>query len=118
MSDNIHPGLLAPQVVDCSSLVLDPANARKHPDRNLESIKGSLSQFGQRKPLIVRRGLELRLPMERTYSCHTNEPIHCGTCAGCVERKMAFRQAGVVDWTAYLNQGMQNAPAASASAAS
>jgi DNA modification methylase len=40
--------------VDINSLTLDPANARKHPDKNLEAIKGSLNKFGQRKPIVVR----------------------------------------------------------------
>ena len=46
---------LLPLAVDLSSLVPDPANARKHDDRNLEAIKGSLSIFGQRKPIVVKR---------------------------------------------------------------
>ncbi|TNF24087.1 MAG: DNA methylase [Deltaproteobacteria bacterium] len=33
----------------------DPANARKHPDVNLDAIKASLVRFGQRKPIVVRR---------------------------------------------------------------
>lgn len=41
-------------VVPIDSLNLDPANARLHPERNLDAIKGSLSRFGQRKPIIVR----------------------------------------------------------------
>jgi len=36
-----------------SSLSLDPANARKHPERNLEQIKASLRRFGQQKPIVV-----------------------------------------------------------------
>jgi ParB-like chromosome segregation protein Spo0J len=36
-----------------SSLSPDPANARKHPDRNLEQIKASLRRFGQQKPIVV-----------------------------------------------------------------
>lgn len=39
--------------VSVSSLVLDPANARKHDKKNLEAIKGSLSKFGQQKPIVV-----------------------------------------------------------------
>ena len=34
-------------------LQLDPANARKHGDRNIEAIKGSLARFGQQKPIVV-----------------------------------------------------------------
>ena len=36
-----------------ASLSLDPANARRHPERNLEQIKSSLRRFGQQKPIVV-----------------------------------------------------------------
>lgn len=36
-----------------SSLVFDPANARKHGPKNLGAIKGSLARFGQQKPIII-----------------------------------------------------------------
>jgi hypothetical protein len=41
--------------VPCADLLLDPANARRHPERNLEAIKGSLRVYGQRKPVVVNR---------------------------------------------------------------
>ena len=31
----------------------DPANARKHPDRNLDAIKASLLRFGQQTPIVI-----------------------------------------------------------------
>lgn len=34
-------------------LNLDPNNARKHDNANLEAIAGSLTQFGQRKPIVI-----------------------------------------------------------------
>jgi DNA modification methylase len=46
---------LRPLAVDIADLVLDPANARKHPEANIEAIKGSLAVYGQRKPLVVNR---------------------------------------------------------------
>ena len=36
------------------SLHLDPANARAHDERNIDSIKASLQRFGQAEPLVVR----------------------------------------------------------------
>lgn len=36
-----------------SELSCDPANARKHGDRNLETIVASLRRFGQQKPIVV-----------------------------------------------------------------
>lgn len=36
-----------------ADLALDPANARKHNEQNLEAIKASLARFGQQKPIVV-----------------------------------------------------------------
>jgi ParB-like chromosome segregation protein Spo0J len=41
--------------VEVSTLLNDPANVRKHNERNLESIKASLARFGQQKPIVVGR---------------------------------------------------------------
>jgi DNA modification methylase len=39
--------------VPLTTLVPDPANARLHPERNLQSIIDSLRRFGQAEPLVV-----------------------------------------------------------------
>lgn len=46
---------LRPFAVEISSLHFDEANVRKHDERNLESIKRSLAEFGQRQPIVVQR---------------------------------------------------------------
>jgi DNA modification methylase len=46
---------LRPLAVPCSELIFDPANARRHPEPNLEALKGSLRVYGQRKPVVVNR---------------------------------------------------------------
>jgi DNA modification methylase len=46
---------LRPLAVPCTDLLLDPANARRHPEANLEALKGSLRVYGQRKPVVVNR---------------------------------------------------------------
>ena len=43
--------------ISIAQLSLDPKNARKHSARNLEAIAASLLKFGQRKPLVVHRGV-------------------------------------------------------------
>ena len=57
--DSPDLGHLAEQLralaVPIASLSLDPANARLHPERNLNAIQASLRAYGQRKPLVVRR---------------------------------------------------------------
>lgn len=39
--------------VPIDSIHLDPANVRRHPEKNLAAIKASLARFGQQKPIIV-----------------------------------------------------------------
>lgn len=39
--------------LEVSKLSNDPANARKHNDRNIEAIIASLRRFGQQKPIVV-----------------------------------------------------------------
>jgi len=45
--------------ISITDLSLDPKNARKHSARNLEAIAASLEKFGQRKPIVVHRGVVL-----------------------------------------------------------
>jgi len=42
-----------------TELSLDPNNARKHSDSNLKAIAASLSKFGQRKPIVIHKGVVL-----------------------------------------------------------
>lgn len=53
------------------------------------------------KAAIVRRGAELDVPFGLTWSCYVGGERHCGKCGTCVERKEAFRLAGVDDPTDY-----------------
>lgn len=39
--------------LDINDLVLDSCNARKHSQKNLKAIKGSLKAFGQQKPVVI-----------------------------------------------------------------
>lgn len=48
------------QPLKISDLQLDPNNARKHSDKNLEAIAGSLKQFGQRTPIVLHRGVVIK----------------------------------------------------------
>jgi 7-cyano-7-deazaguanine synthase len=51
---------------------------------------------------IAKRGAELAVPMELTWSCYQGGTTHCGQCGTCVERREAFELAGVTDPTEYL----------------
>jgi ParB-like chromosome segregation protein Spo0J len=39
--------------IEISTLANDPNNARRHPEKNLKAIKGSLAKFGQQKPIVI-----------------------------------------------------------------
>lgn len=50
---------------------------------------------------IVRRGAQLDVPFEKTWSCYEGGDQHCGRCGTCIERREAFHLAGVADPTEY-----------------
>jgi 7-cyano-7-deazaguanine synthase len=56
-----------------------------------------------RKADVVRRGIELGVPLERSLSCMAplEDGAHCGACSKCRERRDAFLEAGVRDPTTY-----------------
>jgi len=60
--------------------------------------------IAMRKSEIVRRGLELGAPLDRTWSCYQFEDEACGTCDSCRLRVQAFVQAGMRDPIAYRVQ--------------
>lgn len=51
---------------------------------------------------VVKKGLELNVPYELTWSCYEGGEKQCGTCGTCIDRKNAFKQNGVVDPVEYL----------------
>lgn len=56
-----------------------------------------------RKDQVVKLALELGAPIELTWSCYGERPVHCGRCQACVARKEAFAKAAVPDMTHYEN---------------
>lgn len=50
---------------------------------------------------LVKRGNELGIPFEKTWSCYAGGSKHCGKCGTCVERKEAFELVGLSDPTQY-----------------
>lgn len=50
---------------------------------------------------IARRGKELGIDYNETWSCYKGGEKHCGKCGTCVERKEALHDAGIEDTTEY-----------------
>jgi 7-cyano-7-deazaguanine synthase len=59
---------------------------------------------GYLKADVVRLGASLGVPFALTYSCYAGQPMHCGECGACRERRAAFRLAGVEDTTEYATR--------------
>jgi len=85
---------------DCRETFVRPlAEALKNADWHpVEIIRPFINMT---KSDIVKCGVEVGAPMELSYSCYEGESAHCGLCGTCVERKEAFKEAGVDDPTLY-----------------
>ena len=53
------------------------------------------------KAEIVKKGIELKAPLQLTWSCYQNEDEACGVCDSCAFRLRGFQQAGVEDQIPY-----------------
>ncbi len=56
-----------------------------------------------KKSGLLKEAVKLGVPLEKTWSCYLNGPLHCGKCESCLNRKKAFREAGIPDPTTYAN---------------
>jgi 7-cyano-7-deazaguanine synthase len=71
------------------------------PDTHIEIMTPVI---GMRKWEIVKRGMELGAPLDRTWSCYQFEDAACGACDSCRLRLTAFAEAGIGDPIAYRVQ--------------
>ena len=53
--------------------------------------------IGMSKAQVVKRGLELGVPYELTWSCYEGKDKPCGVCGTCRDRKAAFEANGITD---------------------
>jgi 7-cyano-7-deazaguanine synthase len=72
--------------------------ARLGTEMNIE-IKAPFS--GISKAELLKIGANLGVPYELTWSCYLDKEKHCGKCESCVNRKAAFKVAGIPDPTQY-----------------
>jgi 7-cyano-7-deazaguanine synthase len=105
--------------LDVGRLALGPLAGNPFPDARpefFEAMSRALS-LGLDRPIaiaaplstlhkedVIRLGLELGVPLERTLSCMN--PIdrrHCGRCSKCRERQQAFEAASLSDTTSYAS---------------
>ncbi len=81
---------------DCSTVFNDAINKA--------IFEGSGRQLHIEAPFInmnkadvVKKGLELNVPFELTWSCYEGGDEPCGVCATCIDRAEAFKLNGVKD---------------------
>ena len=61
------------------------------------SIKIKTPLISLSKKEIVLKGLELKAPLEKTWSCYRNQDRACGICDSCILRLRGFMEAGAAD---------------------
>lgn len=77
------------------------ARAGTRPETRIEILTPVIHM---RKSEIVRTGMELKAPLEKTWSCYQGEDEACGVCDSCRLRLKAFAEAGYADPIAYRAQ--------------
>jgi len=50
-----------------------------------------------KKSEIVKKAIELKAPLELSWSCYKNEDRACGKCDSCMLRLKGFQEAGLID---------------------
>jgi 7-cyano-7-deazaguanine synthase len=64
---------------------------------NQISIKIVAPFLHKDKADIVKLGIELGVPFEKTWSCYRGGSTPCGVCSTCIERNRAFEENGLAD---------------------
>jgi 7-cyano-7-deazaguanine synthase len=71
------------------------------PETHIEIVTPVISMH---KNQIVRRGVELGAPLDRTWSCYQDDDEACGVCDSCRLRFRAFEEIGLRDPIAYRSR--------------
>jgi 7-cyano-7-deazaguanine synthase len=67
----------------------------------LPAIEFELPFSSMSKADVIRRGLDVEVPFEDTWSCVNYGEFHCGRCYPCQGRRQSFVDAGLEDPTTY-----------------
>jgi 7-cyano-7-deazaguanine synthase len=70
----------------------------------LNNIEIDAPLINMDKKEIVKLGMEIKAPMDMSYSCYMGEEEHCGVCESCMRRKRAFETVGVTDKVKYSSK--------------
>jgi 7-cyano-7-deazaguanine synthase len=75
--------------IDCSTAFFDELGSvlKKYGAVQIEMPFRSMSKYE-----VAKLGLELKVPIAKTFSCQASSEVPCGACPNCVERIEALRQ--------------------------
>ena len=81
---------------DCTDAFND-AQARAIYEGSGKAIEIEAPFVHMTKAEVVKKGLELGVPYELTWSCYEGGNTPCHTCGTCIDRERAFEQNGIRD---------------------
>lgn len=81
---------------DCSEVFNNAMNTAVW-EGSGHQVKVEAPFVGMNKAGVVKKGLELGVPYELTWSCYEGHDKPCGVCGTCIDRKKAFEANGVTD---------------------
>ena len=66
-----------------------------------EIIKIKTPLLNLSKTEIIKKGLDLNVPFDQTWSCYMGQDKACGKCESCLLRLKGFKEAGIIDPLGY-----------------
>ncbi len=81
---------------DCSSVFNNAMNTAIY-EGSGRQLKIEAPFVGMTKAEVVKKGLELGVPYELTWSCYEGGEKPCGKCGTCIDRAKAFELNGIKD---------------------
>ncbi len=89
---------------DCSKEFNDAINLAIY-EGSGKKLKVEAPFVNLHKKDIVKKGLELKVPYELTWSCYEGKEYSCGGCGTCIDREKAFELNGAVDPLVKIREG-------------
>ena len=88
---------------DCTDTFIDKMqNAMNQGTKDETKLIIKTPLVNMTKEEIVKKSLELNVPLQYTWSCYANEEKACGVCDSCRLRLKGFKLAGEVDKIDYI----------------
>lgn len=81
---------------DCSEVFNNAMNTAVW-EGSGHQVKVEAPFVGMNKAGVVKKGLELGVPYELTWSCYEGHDKPCSVCGTCIDRQKAFEANGVTD---------------------